>query len=118
MSQTQPRLVHVVRMTAFILVSSGVLIARAEETTPAKFDDRPLRQRLDALRERLGRLNPLNPLGGPVQPAPGVPRIVIPPAPQRPPEFFMRKVPVTPQDRSNWVPRTINGQTFYLVPCR
>jgi hypothetical protein len=110
------RLANVARVAAFIGVSSCALLARAGNATqPVKFDDRPLRQRLDALRDRLGRLNPLNPFGGQLQPAPGLPRIVIPPA--RPPEFFMRKVPLPQQDRSNWVPQTINGQTFYLVPC-
>jgi hypothetical protein len=117
MPRNYSRLARVVRVATLVAVSSCTLAARAAEPMqPAKFDDQSLRQRLDALRDRLGRLNPLNPFGGGVlQPAPGMPRIVIPP--QRPPEFFMRKVPVPTQDRSNWVPQTINGQTFYLVPC-
>ena len=104
-------------MATLIAVWSFASAARADGTAQrANFDDHSLRQRLDALRDRLGRLNPLNPFGGGLlQPAPGLPRLLIPP--QRPPEFFMRKVPLPPQDRSNWVPRTINGQTFYLVPC-
>jgi hypothetical protein len=73
------------------------------------YDDQSRGQQLEKLRERLGQLQQ-----GWGQLRGNFPQLVNPP---QLPNFFMKKAPLPQEDRSNWVPKQFNGQTFYLVPC-
>src|SRR5947207_13704061 len=102
------------RIILFVVLASLATIgsfssASDNERVRTSYDQESQRQKLQELRQKLQQMQrDLDQQQG------KLPRLVVPPPGQR--DFFMKKAPLPPEDRSNWIPKQFNGQTFYTVP--
>jgi hypothetical protein len=96
-------------MGGTLLLCSLLFLQQSVDHRQISYDDQSRRRQLEKLHERFDEFREgWGHLRG------NFPHWMNPP---RVPKFFLKKAPLPQEDRSNWVPRQFNGETFYLVPC-